>query len=47
MEHMDNQAAGAMNLLYTYFLKMLDWKIIIEHKNWNHPGLPKDEFPSA
>lgn len=40
IEHMDNQAYGAMNLLYEYFLKMLDYKIVIEKKNYVHPELP-------
>ncbi|HUS88888.1 MAG TPA: hypothetical protein VMW91_05875 [Desulfosporosinus sp.] len=33
----DNMAQGSMNLLYEYFKKMLDYKIVIEKKNWNHP----------
>jgi len=36
----DDMAKGAMNLLYTYFMKMLDHKILIEHKNYNHPENP-------
>jgi len=35
--HMDEQAKGAMNLLYSYFKEMLDCKIKIEHKNYRHP----------
>jgi hypothetical protein len=30
----DNIAQGSMNLLYTNFLKMLDWKIEVEKKNY-------------
>ena len=30
----DNMAQGAMNLLYTYFLKMLDYKIVIPKKDY-------------
>jgi len=30
----DNMAQGAMNLLYSNFLKMLRWKIIIEEKSY-------------
>ena len=33
-ENLDGQAAGAMNLLYENFLKMLDWKIQIERKDY-------------
>jgi len=29
--NLDNQASGAMNVLYTYFKKMLDYKITIPH----------------
>jgi len=32
----DNMAQGAMNLLYTNFMKMLDYKIVIEHKDYRH-----------
>lgn len=39
-EHLDNQAKGAMNLLYENFKKMLDFKIKIEHKNYRHPEEP-------
>jgi hypothetical protein len=39
INNLDGQASGAMNLLYTYFLKMLDYKIIIEKKNYRHPEL--------
>ena len=45
--HMDDQARGSMNCLYEYFLKMLDYKIIIEHKNYRHPELPLDEYPTC
>lgn len=34
---LDGQARGAMDLLQGYFKKMLDYKIVIEKKNWNHP----------
>jgi len=37
IENLDGQARGAMWLLYSYFKKMLDYKIVIEHKNYNHP----------
>lgn len=37
--NLDNQAKGAMNCLYEYFKKMLDYKILIEKKNWRHPEL--------
>jgi hypothetical protein len=40
IEHMDAQAKGAMNLLYENFMKMLDYKIIIEKINYRHPELP-------
>ena len=40
---LDGQARGSMNLLFTYFKKMLDWKIQIEKKNYNHPDLPYEE----
>jgi hypothetical protein len=33
----DDMARGSMNLLYSYFQRMLDHKIVIEKKNWNHP----------
>jgi len=33
----DNMARGAMDLLYTNFLKMLDWKIQIPKLNYRHP----------
>ena len=36
----DSMAEGAMNLLYTNFLKMLDWKIQIPKINYRHPELP-------
>lgn len=39
----DNMAQGAMNLLYEYFKKMLDYRIIIEHKNYRHPELAYEE----
>lgn len=32
----DNMAQGAMEMLYGHFLKMLDWKIQIEKKDWRH-----------
>jgi len=32
----DNMAVGAMEVLYSYFKKMLDYKIKIEHKDWRH-----------
>jgi hypothetical protein len=38
--HMDNQAKGAMNLLYENFMRMLDYKIIIDKVNYRHPELP-------
>jgi hypothetical protein len=34
----DNMARGAMELLTNYFFKMLDYKIIIPHINYNHPN---------
>ena len=37
LECSNNIAQGAMNLLYENFKKMLDWKIIIEKKNYRHP----------
>lgn len=37
----DNMAKGAMDLLYTNFKKMLDWKIQIEKKNYRHPEKDK------
>jgi hypothetical protein len=40
MAHMDNQAKGAMNLLYENFMKMLDYKIQIPKLNYRHPELP-------
>ena len=43
---LDGQAAGAMDLLYTYFKKMLDYKIVIEKKNYRHPELQLDEYPT-
>ena len=46
MQNLDDQAAGAMNCLYEYFKKVLDYKIVIEHRNYRHPGLPLDEFPT-
>jgi hypothetical protein len=33
----NNIAKGAMECLYERFKKMLDWKIIIEKKNYRHP----------
>jgi hypothetical protein len=33
-ENSDQMAAGAMDVLYRYFLKMLDWKINITKKNY-------------
>ena len=45
--HMDDQARGAMNCLYEYFRKMLDYKVVIEHKNYRHPGLAPDEYPTC
>jgi len=36
----DDMAKGAMNLLYSNFLKMLDWKIKIPKLNYRHPELP-------
>ena len=38
----DSIAEGSMNLLYTYFLKMLDYKILIERKNYVHPDKSYD-----
>ena len=35
-EHTDSIAKDAMNLLYNHFMKMLDFKIKIEHKDWRH-----------
>ena len=32
----DNMAQGAMEILYAFFLKMLDHKIKIEKKDWRH-----------
>ena len=37
INNLDGQARGAMELLHSYFKKMLDYKIVIEHKNYNHP----------
>lgn len=45
--HMDDQARGAMNCLYEYFRKMLDYKIVIEKINYRHPGLEPDVYPTA
>jgi hypothetical protein len=45
--NLDQQAAGSMNLLYSYFLKMLEGPIKIERKNYRHPGLALDEYPTA
>ena len=45
--NLDQQAAGSMNLLYSYFLKMLEEPIKIECKNYRHPGLALDEYPTA
>lgn len=42
---LDGQAAGSMNLLFTYFTKMLDYKIQIEKKNYRHPELAPDDWP--
>jgi hypothetical protein len=39
----DSMAHGAMNLLYSNFLKMLDWKIQIPKLNYRHPELPYEE----
>lgn len=39
----DSMAAGAMNLLYSNFLKMLDWKIKIPRLNYRHQELPYEE----
>jgi len=39
----DNMARGAMDLLYTNFLKMLDWKIVIPKVNYRHPELTYEE----
>lgn len=41
--NLDAMAAGAMNLLYEYFKKMLDYKIVIEKRNYVHPELPYEE----
>jgi len=41
--NLDGQASGAMNMLHEYFRKMLDYKIVIEKKNYRHPELPLDE----
>jgi len=35
----DDMARGAMDLLYSNFLKMLDWKIVIPRLNYRHPEL--------
>lgn len=43
IENLDNQARGAMNCLYEYFKKMLDYKIVIEKKNYRHEDLPYEE----
>lgn len=32
----DNMAKGVMETLYSHFMKMLDYKIKIEHKDWRH-----------
>ena len=40
LAHMDNQAHGAMALLYENYMKMLDYKILIEKINYRHPELP-------
>jgi len=40
---LDGQARGSMHLLYSYFKKMLDYKIQIEKKNYNHPDQPYEE----
>lgn len=42
-KHMDSQAQGALNLLFENFMKMLDYKIKIEHKNYRHPELPYEK----
>jgi len=39
----DNMAKGAMDLLYSNFLRMLDHKIKIEKVNYRHPELPYEE----
>jgi hypothetical protein len=36
----DNMAQGAMNVLHTYFKRMLDWKIQIPKVNYRHPEEP-------
>jgi len=43
IENLDGQARGSLNLLYSYFKRMLDYKIVIEKKNWNHPELEYKE----
>ena len=43
IEHMDEQAKGAMNLLYENFKKMLDWKIEIPKINYRHSDEPYEE----
>jgi hypothetical protein len=37
IENLDGQARGSMNLMYTYFLKMLDYKIQVPRLNYRHP----------
>lgn len=39
----DAMASGAMDLLYSNFRKMLNWKIQIEKVNYRHPELPYEE----
>lgn len=43
IDNLDGQASGAMSLLYEHFKKMLDYKIVIEKKNYNHPDQPYEE----
>lgn len=45
INNLDDQARGAMNLLFEYFTKMLDYKIVIEKKNYRHPELQRDDYP--
>lgn len=39
----DNIAKGSMDLLYSHFLKMLSYKIVLEKKNYRHPEEPYEE----
>lgn len=39
LECSNSIANGSMNLLYERFKKMLDWKIVIDKKNYRHPEL--------